>query len=162
MKPLGIQLPSEKVFNLLKTPQTTYLEGICIPRVSETTKKQKMPLKKTKNKNTVFKKISKEKRETNTKKKQKKNTRTPKGMLFGCFLLHKTNQKAFLWVSWKLLFFHLSETTWPLEAAKRIDEAFEKLGGQRVPGRENEGFGWVFWLGLGLVFGGFLVVFGCF
>ena len=29
-------------------------------------------------------------------------TRTPKGMLFGGFLLHKTNQKAFLWVSWYL------------------------------------------------------------
>ena len=29
------------------------------------------------------------------------HTRTPKGaMLFGGFLLHKTNQKAFLWVSW--------------------------------------------------------------
>ena len=27
-------------------------------------------------------------------------TRTPKGMLFGGFLLHETNQKAFLWVSW--------------------------------------------------------------
>ena len=30
---LGIQLPSEKVFYLLKTPQTTFLEGIWIPRV---------------------------------------------------------------------------------------------------------------------------------
>ena len=30
---LGIQLPFEKVFNLLKTPQTTFLEGIWIPRV---------------------------------------------------------------------------------------------------------------------------------
>ena len=29
---LGIQLPSEKVFNLLKTPKTTFLEGIWIPR----------------------------------------------------------------------------------------------------------------------------------
>ena len=28
-----------------------------------------------------------------------KSTRTPKGMLFGGFLLLKTNQKAFLWVS---------------------------------------------------------------
>ena len=31
--PLGIQLPSEKVFNPLKTPETTFLEGIWIPRV---------------------------------------------------------------------------------------------------------------------------------
>ena len=30
---LWIQLASEKVFNLLKTPQTTILEGIWIPRV---------------------------------------------------------------------------------------------------------------------------------
>ena len=30
---LGIQLPSEKVFNLLKTHQTTFLEGIWIPGV---------------------------------------------------------------------------------------------------------------------------------
>ena len=29
---LGIQLPFEKVFNLQKTPQTTFVEGIWIPR----------------------------------------------------------------------------------------------------------------------------------
>ena len=33
------------------------------------------------------------------------NTRTPKGMLFGGFLLHKTNQEAFLWVFWYVLRF---------------------------------------------------------
>ena len=30
---LGIQIPSKKVFNLLKTPQTTFSEGSWIPRV---------------------------------------------------------------------------------------------------------------------------------
>ena len=32
LRSLGIQLPSEKAFNLLKTRQTTFLEGIWIPR----------------------------------------------------------------------------------------------------------------------------------
>ena len=36
-------------------------------------------------------------------------TKTPKGMLFGGFLLHKTNQKAFLWVSWYVFFFFFSD-----------------------------------------------------
>ena len=33
------------------------------------------------------------------------SSRTPKGMFFGGFLLLKTNQKAFLWVSWLSFYF---------------------------------------------------------
>ena len=41
-------------------------------------------------------------------------TRTPKGMLFGGFWLHKTNQKAFLWVSWKVFLFSRTRRNRPI------------------------------------------------
>ena len=37
--PLGLQIPSKKVFNPQKTPQSTFLEGIWSPRDSCTNKK---------------------------------------------------------------------------------------------------------------------------
>ena len=67
-------------------------------------------------------------------------TRTPKGMLFGGFLLHKTNQKTFLWVFWYMFLCisqiprHLSARTPNWQPGNLGQKPWEPLGLQRSLG----------------------------